>query len=84
MDDNGYLLVSLLCSYLHTARRFSSFLVFLLHGTGVLHSLSFASIFSSIREGGEQGAKVVFRALCFSSLLYLLLFPCTDEGSFTE
>jgi len=42
MDDDGYLLVSLLCSYLHTARRSFSFLVLLLHGIGDLHLLGFA------------------------------------------
>jgi len=58
MDDDGYLLVSLLCSYLHTARRSFSFLVLLLHGTGDLHLLGFAPFSkpgSVTRRAGKGG-----------------------------
>jgi hypothetical protein len=84
MDNDGYLLVLLLCSYLHTARRSLAFR-FSASGDRSIAFVGFCVFsrvqFQALQILGEQGIRS-FSA--WTALLFFaassLLFPCTNGG----
>jgi hypothetical protein len=87
MDDDGYLLVPLLCSYLHTARRSLAFRFSALRGQEYCicwFLRLFPSSISGLANTRRAGNKVVQRLDSFAFLFcFFFCFSLVQMGGFS-